>query len=122
MKTLDYEKIPSHCCRCHEYGHIFREFPMNEPKVKSRKEGNRVDQGFTKVSSRKGGSRKPENQEVHKKIATSNTFEVLENQEEEILEKMRANNLVSKLGDGIPNQNLVKESDLSDAIGDECMG
>lgn len=29
QQPIDYEHIPFRCCRCHEYGHLFREFPQN---------------------------------------------------------------------------------------------
>jgi hypothetical protein len=29
IHTLDYEHIPFMCRKCHEYGHMFRDFPQN---------------------------------------------------------------------------------------------
>ena len=51
MQNLDYEKIPFRCHRFYEYGHLFREFPMNDPKKKPGKESDPTDPGFTKVDS-----------------------------------------------------------------------
>ena len=101
MQNLDYEQIPFRCRRCHEYGHLFREFPLNEPKHKPGKEGDRADSGFTKVTSRKRGSWKQEHQEIHKKIATSNPFRVLKNKEK-TLEARSTMNKVPNSGDEKP--------------------
>jgi hypothetical protein len=30
IQSIDYEKIPCRCRRCHEHGHLFREFPLNK--------------------------------------------------------------------------------------------
>ena len=78
VQTLDYEQIPFHCQWCHEYGHIFRDFHMNHPNNVTGKEEDKKYQGFTRVPSRKGGGRKQENREVHKKTMVSNKFEILE--------------------------------------------
>jgi len=29
QETIDYEHIPFRCRRCHECGHLFKEFPLN---------------------------------------------------------------------------------------------
>jgi len=31
MHTIDYEHIPFRCRKCHEYGHLFKDFPLNTP-------------------------------------------------------------------------------------------
>ena len=53
VQTLDYEHIPFWCRRCHEYGHLFRECPMNNPNKTLGKEEENSDQGFTRLPSRK---------------------------------------------------------------------
>jgi hypothetical protein len=30
-QTIDYEHIPFRCRKCHEHGHLFRDFPLNAP-------------------------------------------------------------------------------------------
>ena len=51
LEKLDYEQIPFQCRRFHEYGHLFKEFPMNDTKKKPGKEDDLVDPCFTKVAS-----------------------------------------------------------------------
>ena len=53
IQNLDYEQVPFRCRRCHEYGHLFRECPLNHPKSLVNKVLNPSDPGFSKVSSRK---------------------------------------------------------------------
>ena len=56
MPTLDYEHISFRCCRCHEYGHLFRYSPMNNPKINSSKDRVQTEPGFTRGPSRKRGN------------------------------------------------------------------
>jgi hypothetical protein len=30
IQRIDYDQIPFRCRRCHEHGHLFREFPVNK--------------------------------------------------------------------------------------------
>jgi hypothetical protein len=30
IQNIDYEQIPFRCTRCHEHGHLIREFPLNK--------------------------------------------------------------------------------------------
>ena len=53
LQNLDYEQVPFRCRRCHEYGHLFRECPLNHPKKLVDKVFDPADPGFSKVSSRK---------------------------------------------------------------------
>ena len=77
IQNLDYEQVPFRCHRCHEYGHLFRECPMNHPKPLVNKVLNPADLGFSKVSSRKRGNKKQDPQDLAKKINNSNSFENL---------------------------------------------
>ena len=38
MQAIDYEKNHFGCRICHEYGHLFRDFPMNHPNTTTGKE------------------------------------------------------------------------------------
>ena len=61
MQTLDYEQIPFWCQRCHEYGHLFRDCPMNSLEINLGKEEEKKEQGFSRVPSRKRGGQKQDN-------------------------------------------------------------
>jgi len=44
QQMLDYEHIPFRCRRCHEYGHIFKEFPLNTEEEEWRNKQQRKNQ------------------------------------------------------------------------------
>lgn len=59
---MDYEHIPFRCRRCHEYGHLFKQFPLNatEESVERKEEENNIteanketEDGFKEVLSRR---------------------------------------------------------------------
>eukprot|EP00253_Pinus_taeda_P015034 PITA_15034 len=37
QQPVDYEHIPFHCRRCHEYGHLLKQFPLNVVEETSKK-------------------------------------------------------------------------------------
>lgn len=41
IQTLDYEHVSFRCKRCHVYGNLFHEFPLNEPKKVTREVKNK---------------------------------------------------------------------------------
>jgi len=60
---MDYEHIPFRCRRCHEYGHLFKQFPLNvgeetarkaELERKRREETEGANEGFQEIP-KKGG-------------------------------------------------------------------
>jgi len=62
QQPVDYEHIPFRCRRCHEYGNLFRQCPLNnvEESMKKRAENEKStevmdgsDEGFKEVSIRK---------------------------------------------------------------------
>jgi hypothetical protein len=59
IQTLDYEFIPFHCRRCHEHGHLYRDFPLLNPPKPSKSKPKKDEEGFTKISSRHHSNRKP---------------------------------------------------------------
>lgn len=38
QQPMDYEHIPFTCRRCHEYGHLFKQFPLNTGEEIARKD------------------------------------------------------------------------------------
>ena len=53
QQTLDYKHIPFRCRRCHEYGHPFKECPLNIEEEERRNKPQRKNQedkeGFQEV-------------------------------------------------------------------------
>jgi hypothetical protein len=74
-QTLNYEHIPFRCRKCHEHGHLFRDFPLNAsaPKPSDPKKND----GFTNVAGRKRNPSKKQNQSSTSKIPSKNSFEAL---------------------------------------------
>ena len=53
-QTIDYEHISFHFRKCHEHGHLFREFPLNSIVLTTpSKHGEKDAEGFEKVNNRK---------------------------------------------------------------------
>ena len=80
IQAIDYEQLPFRCRRCHEHGHLFRDFPLNNPpgKTVAGPEGKDAE-GFTKVTNRKRTAKKGfgSGTEINKKLQTQNRFEAL---------------------------------------------
>jgi hypothetical protein len=58
IQSIDYEQIPFRCRRCHEHGHLIREYPQK----KTRKEKNKIQQdedGFIMLNHRNRANKKP---------------------------------------------------------------
>lgn len=82
VQTVDYEHFPFRCCKCHEHGHLFRDFPINNVESNGKTSMNKDHEVFTKV-----GGKGKEGRRSHKKpsedIRTKhNSFKILEEEEE----------------------------------------
>ena len=62
QQPLDYEHIPFRCRRCHEYGHLYRQCPLNKEEEYIRKKEEQhseverteeTDKGFQQVTKKK---------------------------------------------------------------------
>ena len=57
QQALDYEHIPFRCRKGHEYGNLFKEFPLNaeedERNTKQQRKTNEDDDGFQEVKHKK---------------------------------------------------------------------
>ena len=51
VQTLDYEHISFRCQICHEYGHLFRDCPMNNPNENLGKDEEKMEQLFAREPS-----------------------------------------------------------------------
>jgi hypothetical protein len=52
-QTIDYEHIPFRCRKCHEHGHLFRDFPLNATTKSDNPETSKEKDGFTQVGGRR---------------------------------------------------------------------
>ena len=76
-QTVDYEHTPFRCRKCHQHGHLFRDFPLNK-KVMAKKESNDQEaEGFTKVASIKRPNKRATPSQNKKGPVTSNNFTTL---------------------------------------------
>ena len=53
QQTLDYEHIPFRCRRCHEYGHMFKECPLNTEEEERRNKQKKKPRRQGRVSRSK---------------------------------------------------------------------
>jgi hypothetical protein len=80
-QTIDYENIPFICRKCHEHGHLFRDFPLTTPPKREAKE--KPKEGFTQVQNRMRQAQKNPTTNIGKKNPTNNSFEALNRLPEE---------------------------------------
>lgn len=84
LQAIDYEHIPFCCHKCHEYGHLFRQCPLNTSSLGPQpKNGEKDVEGFEKVSNRMRMTKRNLSLDGHKKPQTSNRFETLREDTEE---------------------------------------
>jgi len=81
LQTLDYEHIPFRCRRCHEHGHLYRDFPLLNQTANA-KESKQTD-GFTTVTAKRRNPPKKHFVDLKPNIATKNPYEILEQLPEE---------------------------------------
>ena len=89
QQTMDYEHIPFRCRRCHEHDHLFRDCPPIKQATKA-SETTQKD-GFTTVTSRRQNPPRKQIPDTSQKIATKNSYEILDQlpEEEEIQDPHR---------------------------------
>jgi len=52
VQIVDYEHIPFRCRRCHEHGHLFRDFPLSKADNKGKLNMIKDTKSFQRVASR----------------------------------------------------------------------
>eukprot|EP00253_Pinus_taeda_P003838 PITA_03838 len=99
-QPLDYEHIPFRCRRCHEYGHLYRQCPLNKEEEYTRKkqeqhrEAERTeekDKGFQQVTRNKKASKegiRTQTQTKSSNIESQNKFKILQENSEEDEDKV----------------------------------
>ena len=120
VKTVDYEHIPFRCCRCHEYGHLFRDCPLSKIENKSKATTVKDTENFHKVGHRgKEGKRGPKKHQTEGQQGSLNRVQVLEEEEETTkVDQVMEDNLGEKEKEENSGQkqdiNKQKETTLSD--------
>lgn len=82
FQAIDYEQISFRCRKCHEHGHMFREFPMNKTMEKPKDNTGKNKEAFTRPTSRQRANRKQQHNASTSIKSTGNTFKVLESETE----------------------------------------
>lgn len=83
VQTVDYEHIPFRCRRCHEHGHLFRDFPLSKVVNKRKTNITKGSDSFQKVVNRgKGRKRGQKQHQEEGQHISQNKFQVLEEDEE----------------------------------------
>jgi hypothetical protein len=77
-QTLDYEHIPFHCRKCHEHGHLFREFPLNNPPKPAQEDSDKPKDDFTQVTGRRKHQAKKGTPQAPTGPPTKNSFDALQ--------------------------------------------
>lgn len=90
QQTLDYEHIPFRYRRCHEYGHLVKEFHLTaeeeQRKSKQQKRKKKGQEGFQEVKSRRIPIKENSNEgkkEQQPHPGKSNSFEILQEEGED---------------------------------------
>jgi len=84
VRTVDYEHIPFRCHKCHEHGHLLRDYPLNKREENQKTNKGKDLEGFTKVGGRgKGGGKRTQKKPSERKLSSDKGFEILEEEEEE---------------------------------------
>jgi hypothetical protein len=97
------------CRKCHEHGHLFRDFPLNAP-IKPVVEEKQKD-GFTQVLNHKKQTQKKPNQSSGRRNFNNNSFDALNNlpEAEEVENPHKPVDLRNNKGKEKQNQNPVLE-------------
>eukprot|EP00253_Pinus_taeda_P013184 PITA_13184 len=121
VQIVDYEHIPFRCSKCHEYGHLFRDFPLSKIGNISKTNTMKDSKSFHKVVQKgKGRKRGPNLPQTDKHQAIQNRFQALV--EEEVMRQanqVRGGNPVEEEKEDneeqTQNRNKQKEDMMSDA-------
>lgn len=78
---MDYEHVPFRCRKCHEHGHLFRDFPLNKIKSSIKATLGKETESFTKMGGKGRGGRKNKKKYNEEKWLNHNGFKILEEEE-----------------------------------------
>lgn len=82
VQIVDYDHIPFRCRKCHEHGHLFRDFPPSKTENKGKTNTMKDTERFQKVVQKgKGSKRGSKLLHSKKQQANKNKFQALEEEE-----------------------------------------
>jgi len=70
------------CWKCHEHGHLFRDFPLNVAHKEGNSEADKDKDGFILASGKKIQAGRKQVTPTNKDPSTSNKYEILQDQPE----------------------------------------
>jgi hypothetical protein len=77
LQSIDYENISFGCHKCHEHGHLFRDFPLNKQQPMSKENTTRDAKGFETMTTKRRHNKKPIAPLNQPKITTTEKFDTL---------------------------------------------
>ena len=58
IQSIDYEQISFRCRRCHEHGHLLREFPLNKKQELENTKPQQDEDSFVKPNHKSRGNKR----------------------------------------------------------------
>ena len=58
VQVVDYDHVPFRCRKCHEHGHLFKDFPSNKMENCIKATSGKDTKVFNKVGGKRKGGRK----------------------------------------------------------------
>lgn len=102
VQMVDYEHIPFRYRKCHEHGHLYRDYPLNKLDSNTKATTNNDPEGFTKVGGEGKGGKRYQKKSTEDGKPNHNSFKILEEEVE--------NNWTNQESKNIPNE---KEGDAN---------
>lgn len=78
---MDYEHFPLRCCKFHEQGHLYRDYPSNKLESNIKTATRKDPEGFTKVGGKAKGGKWYQNKINEDGKPSHNSFKILEEED-----------------------------------------
>lgn len=82
VQTIDYKHIPFRCCKCHQHGHLFRDYLTKKVESNGKTSVDKDHEAFTKVGSKGKGGKRSQKKTSEDRQTKHNSFKILEDMEE----------------------------------------
>jgi len=113
VQAVDYEYVPFRCCKCHEHGHLIRDFPLKKLEKNMKTNKGKDHEGFTKMGGKGKGGKKYQRKTSKDKHPSHNSFKILEEGGNNAMNQALEDNPVEKEKDAsmedVPENNKLKE-------------